>query len=118
MTRSGGKAPDTLMTLSPVDIDERPWQPVTDCPGVFGKELWRRGGFVDALIRYEPRSSTPGGPHPAADHHIWVVSGEASIAGQRVGAGAYVYVPAAVAHPIDNIGPDGCTLLQMQRPTR
>jgi hypothetical protein len=27
-----------------------------------------------------------------------------------------VYVPAAVAHPIAEVGPDGCTMLQMHCP--
>jgi hypothetical protein len=106
-----------LVTLDPAEIDKLPWQPVPACPGVSEKELWRRGDFVDALIRYEPGSATRGGPHTTADHHIWVVSGAATVAGRPVEAGSYVYVPRGIAHPIRDIGPDGCLLLQMHRPS-
>jgi hypothetical protein len=107
-----------LLALNLVDIDRLPWVPVTGCPGVRAKELWRRGNFVDALIDYEPGASTPGLPHLQADHHIWVVSGAATIAGQRLVAGCYVHVPQGVGHPINEIGEQGCMLLQMHRPYR
>jgi hypothetical protein len=105
-----------LVALDPAEIDRMPWQPVTRCPGVYDKELWRQGDFVDALIRYESAAATPGGPHPSADHHIWVVSGAATIAGRPVTAGSYVYVPRGVSHPVGDVGPDGLLLLQMHRP--
>jgi ChrR-like protein with cupin domain len=109
---------DAVMALNAVDIDELPWQPVAGCRGVFDKELWRSDGFVHALIRYEPGASTPGPPHPMAYHHIWVVRGDASIGDCRVAGGSYVFIPAAQAHPIRAIGPEGCTLLQMHHPAR
>jgi quercetin dioxygenase-like cupin family protein len=113
MTRRGPGAPNAVITLRPAEIDERPWQPVAGCPGVKVKELLRQGGTVHALIAYEPGAATPGTPHTHADHYIWMVSGEATIAGGRVTAGSYVYVPMGVSHPIGDVGADGCTLLQM-----
>lgn len=105
----------SLVVLEPADIDRLPWQPVTGCPGVEEKELWRFDDFVHALIRLAPGASTPGRPHLAADHHIWVISGTATIAGRSIAPGSYAHVPSATAHPID-AGPQGCTLLQMHRP--
>jgi quercetin dioxygenase-like cupin family protein len=70
----------------------------------------------DALIAYQPGANTPGPPHPGAEHHVWVIAGSASVAGRRVVAGSYVYVPPDTAHRIDDIGPEGCTLFQMHRP--
>lgn len=110
------EAPEAFLTLDPVEIDRLTWQPVTGCPGVDEKELWRLGVFVDALIRYQPGSSTPGHPHIGAQHHIWVISGAATIAGRRVVAGSYVHIPAAVEHRIGDVGEEGCLLLQMHRP--
>lgn len=116
MTRSGPEGSESPMLLGPAEIDRRPWLPVTRCPGVRAKELWRFGDYVDALLSYEPGASTPGVPHMAAHHHIWVVAGEATLAGRWLAAGSYAYVPPGVAHPIRDVGADGCTLLQMHRP--
>lgn len=109
-------APDTLLVLSPGEVDRLPWTPVPGCPGVRATELWRSGDIHDVLISYEPGAGTPGVPHPGAHHHIWVVAGSASIAGRRVVAGSYVHVPPATAHPITEVGAEGCALLQMHRP--
>lgn len=109
---------ETLLTMQPTEIDQLPWQPVPDCPGVRVKDLWRCGSTHDALISYAPGSGTPGKPHPGVRHHIWVVSGSATIAGQRVVAGSYVSVPPGTAHPIGDIAAEGCLLLQMHHPLR
>ena len=106
----------TILIMGPGDIDQLPWQPVPGCPGVVAKDVWRSGDLHDALISYEPGSSTPGHPHLNADHHIWVVSGSASIGGRGVTAGTYLHIPPAKEHPITDIGEDGCVLLQMHRP--
>jgi hypothetical protein len=115
MTHGPG-ALDTLQTLSPSDIERLAWRPIPGCPGVRATDLWRSGDLHDALISYEPGAGTPGKPHVGAHHHIWVVSGSASIAGRRIVAGSYAYVPPGVPHPIADIGAEGCLLLQMHRP--
>jgi hypothetical protein len=104
-----------VSSLSPAEIDQLPLRPVMGLEGVRAAELWRRGDLVDALIVYDPDAATPGVAHLAAHHHIWVVSGEATIGGRVLTAGSYVYVPPKVAHPI-TAGGEGCTLLQMHRP--
>jgi hypothetical protein len=108
-------ARDGLVTLDPAHITALAWQPVPGCAGVRAKELWRRGADVDALISYDHGGSTPGSPHPTADHHIWVVSGAATVAGRAVAAGSYVYVPPGVAHPVGDVAAGGCVLLQVHR---
>lgn len=107
---------DDVTALTREEIGRSGWQPVQACPGVCQKVLWRSAGFVDALIRFEPGSRTPGRPHEGADHHIWVVRGQATIAGQPVVAGSYVHVPMDTEHPIRNVGSGSCVLLQMSRP--
>lgn len=110
------EALNTLLILEPPNIDRLPWRPVPGCPGVDEKELWRFDDVVHALIRYAPGSSTPGRPHPAAHHHIWVIAGAATVAGRRIVAGSYAHIPPATEHPIGDVGADGCTILQMHRP--
>jgi hypothetical protein len=106
----------TTIMLEPAEIEQLPWQPVPGCPGVQEKELWRSGDMVDAMIRYEPGAATPGRHHRAGHHHIWVISGSASVAGRRLVAGSYAYIPPNVDHPIRDVGADGCVALQMHRP--
>jgi hypothetical protein len=116
MTGSDRATPDALVCLNAADIDQLAWEPVARCPGVRAKQLWRLDDCVDALIAYEPGAATPGVPHLGAHHHIWVVSGAATVAGRRLAAGSYVYVPPGAVHPIGDVGDEGCTLLQMHRP--
>ena len=115
-TMSGRESLQQLYALSPAEIDLLPWEPVPGCPGVQEKVLWQLAGFTQALIRYQPGSSSAGEPHLAAHHHIYVLAGAATIAGRRMLAGSYLRVPPGVRHPIEEVGPEGCTLLQMHRP--
>jgi mannose-6-phosphate isomerase-like protein (cupin superfamily) len=110
------EALESLYSVDPQQIDELPWEPVPRCPGVDEKTLWRLGDFVEALIRYQPNATTPGAPHLAAHHHIWVVSGAAKMAGRRLTAGSYMHVPPGVRHQVEDVGGEGCTILQMHRP--
>jgi len=116
MTRLSRTVLDGLLAVGPAEIDQMPWRPVTGCPGVRAKELCHVDGFVHALIGYDPGAGTPGVPHPGAHHHIWVVSGAATVAGHRLAAGSYLYVPPGVAHPIVADPEAGCTLLQLHSP--
>ena len=113
---SNREALESLFVLNADQIDALPWTPVADCPGVTEKVLWHLGDFVQALIRYQPLATTPGEAHLAAHHHICVVSGSATIAGQPLTGGSYVHVPPGVDHPVTDVGAAGCTLLQMHRP--
>jgi hypothetical protein len=119
MSRNGISQPTragTVQVLGPLEIGREAWRQVPGCAGVRVAELWRSGDMHDALIVYEPGASTPGAGHPDAQHHIWVVAGSASIAGEPVVAGSYVYVPPDTTHRIADVGAEGCTLLQIHRP--
>ena len=113
---SSREALESLYSLDPTQIDDLPWEPVNGFAGVHQKVLWQLGGFTQALINYQPGAETPGEAHLAAHHHIWVLSGAATIAGRRLVAGSYLHVPPDVVHPVTDVGPQGCTLLQMHRP--
>lgn len=106
----------TLFSVDAAAIDGMSWEPVTGCPGVSDKILWRLGDFVEALVRYAPGATSPGRPHLAAHHHFWVVSGAATVAGRRLDAGSYMHVPPGVEHAVTEVGPEGFTVLQMHRP--
>ena len=103
----------TVEILDPGNIDQLAWKSVPGCPGVRAAELRSAGNAHDVLIAYQPGAGTPGQPHSGLSHHIWVVSGSATIAGRRVTAGFYVYVPPGTSHPVTEVGPEGCTLLQI-----
>ena len=111
-------AADALSAMYCLDaqaIDELKWENVAHCAGVEQKVLWWLGDFVQALLRYSPGSATPGVPHLAAHHHIWIVFGAVTIAGRPLGQGSYLHIPPGVAH-LAVAGEDGCTILQMHRP--
>lgn len=105
-----------LHILDAGQIAAMPWQRIACCEGVEQKVLWSLGGFTQALIRYAPGSGTPGAPHLAAHHHVWVGEGDITFAGRRLTAGSYAHVPPGVAHAATDVGEHGCTLLQMHRP--
>jgi mannose-6-phosphate isomerase-like protein (cupin superfamily) len=113
---SNREALESLYSVDAQEIDELPWTQVPACPGVHEKTLWRFGDFVVALIRYQPHATTPGVPHLAAHHHIWVVSGAVTVADRQLRAGSYVHVPPGAGHPIENVGSEACVILQMHRP--
>ena|SRR5688572_30534460 len=100
-------------TLNPADIDHLMWQAVPGCPGVRAKELWRSTDAACVLLSYGPDAATPGGPHPHARQHIWVLAGGVVVDGRRLVAGSYIDVPAGVAHPINTVSPSGALLLQV-----
>lgn len=111
-------AADALSAMYCLDahaIDELKWENVAHCTGVKQKVFWLLGDFVQALLRNSPGSATPGVPHLAVPHHIWIVSGAVTIAGRPLGQGSYLHIPPDVAHPAVATE-DGCTILQMHRP--
>jgi hypothetical protein len=99
--------------VDPTGIDQLAWKSVPGCPGVRAAVLHSWDHTYDALITYQPNAQTPGPPHTGVAHHIWVVAGSASIARRRVVAGSYVFVAAGTPHPVTDVGPEGCTFLQI-----
>jgi quercetin dioxygenase-like cupin family protein len=113
MNTAFAAAHQPVEVLDPTRIDQLTWKSVPGCPGVRATVLRDSDDTHDALIAYEPGAKTPGHPHAGVAHHIWVVSGAASVARQRAVAGSYVYVAAGTAHPVTDVGAEGCTLLQI-----
>ncbi len=105
-----------LTCVTSAQIDLMPWEPVPGSSGVHQKVLWHLGTFVQALVRYDEGATGQGEPHLAAHHHLWVVSGAATVAGRRLVAGSYMHVPPGVRHTVEDVGPEGCVMLQMHRP--
>src|SRR5690242_12106370 len=94
----------SFIVWRPRDIDASAWVPVDGCPGVDYVVLWRQGDFVHSLVRYQPSSRSAGLPHHAAYHHLWIVSGDAWVAGQHVTAGSYLTIPPGTDHPVHGVG--------------
>lgn len=115
-TAGGPDALASLLVLAAAEIEAMPWEPVEHAPGVRMKILWRFGDYVQTLLRAEPGATIPGRPHLAAHHHVWVVSGSATLVGRHVTAGSYAYVPPGVDHQLTEVGPEGCEVLQIHHP--
>src|SRR5512143_1692915 len=112
MTSGGRQERDDagrLLVLASAAVDRVPWGLLRGLAGVHQKVLWRSGDVVIGLIRVDPGASEPGHVHYSAHHHIWIVAGEGTMMGQRVGAGSYLYVPPGVQHDVTDVGPEGCT---------
>jgi hypothetical protein len=99
----------------PSAIDRLPWEPVFGCLGVRTTDLWRLGHTHDALIAYELGSPRRVRPPLRGSSHLGGVRIRHDRR-RRVVAGSYVHVPPGNEHPIADVGPQGCTLLQMHRP--
>lgn len=106
-----------VTVVAPAEIDRTPWQPLRGLAGVEHKELWRSGEMTVGLVRMAPGAMEPGHVHHTADHHVYVLSGSALVAGQPVSSGGVVHVPAGAAHST-TAGPDGCTLFYTYAPRR
>lgn len=104
-----------VMALTPIDVQRLAWVPVPGSPGVHVKELTAEHGNAAVLIAYRAGAVTRGPAHRDASHHLWVVAGQAVVAGRRLRAGSYAHVPVGVAHPIE-AGPAGCIILQVHEP--
>jgi anti-sigma factor ChrR (cupin superfamily) len=105
-----------LRVLDRAAIEAMPWEPRPGQDGVWQKTLWRSGDVVVGLLRFAHGATEPGHAHHAAHHHIWVVSGSATVAGRSLTEGSYAYVPPGVVHETRDVGPDGCVLLYTYRP--
>jgi len=105
-----------LMVLEAQDVDALAWEPMPGQTGVFSKILWRSGDVAIGLIRVDAGAEKAAHVHHGAHHHILVVSGSATMVGQELAAGSYVYVPPGVVHEVTAVGPDGITFFYTYRP--
>ena len=106
-----------LLVLGAQDVDALAWEPMLGQTGVFTKVLWRSGEVAIGLVRVDPGAEEAAHVHYGAHHHIWVVSGTATMVGhQELAAGSYVYIPPGVMHEVTSVGPDGITFFYTYRP--
>ena len=105
-----------LMILETEAVDRLPWERLRDLDGVFSKILWRSGDVAIGLIRVDAGAEKPAHVHHGAHHHIWLVSGSATMLGRPLSAGSYVYIPPGVEHEVTDVGPDGCVFFYTFRP--
>ena len=105
-----------LMVLGASDVEALEWDPMPGQTGVFSKILWRSGDVAIGLIRVDAGAHKGAHVHHGAHHHIWVVSGTATMVGQELAAGSYVYIPPGVEHEVTGVGPDGITFFYTYRP--
>src|SRR3569833_1515540 len=90
--RKGGPAAPVVLGHSAIDV--LAWQPRPGLGEVRVKELLHSGDCMAGLLRLEAGAGEREHSHSAAQHHMWVLRGEATVAGVRLSAGAYVHVPA------------------------
>ena len=105
-----------LLVFGTQDVDALAWEPMPGQTGVFSKILWRSGDVAIGLIRVDAGAEKAAHVHHGAHHHIWVVSGSATMVGQELAAGSYVYIPPGVVHEVTAVGPDGITFFYTYRP--
>ncbi len=105
-----------LLVLGAPDVDALDWEAMPGQSGVSSKILWRSGDVAVGLIRVEAGAQKAAHVHHGAHHHIWVVSGTATMVGQELSAGSYLYVPPGVEHEVTQVGPDGITFFYTYRP--
>jgi hypothetical protein len=105
-----------LLVMTSSQIDGLPWEDLRGLDGVAHKVLWQSGDVVLGLIRVQSGHRKPEHVHHGAHHHILMTQGSCVMVGQRVDAGAYVYIPPDVSHAVDEVGPEGCTFFYTYRP--
>lgn len=105
-----------LMVLAAQDVDALAWEPMPEQTGVFSKVLWRSGDVAIGLIRVDAGAEKAAHIHHGAHHHIWVVSGSATMVGEPLTAGSYIYIPPGVQHEVTDVGPQGVTFFYTYRP--
>jgi quercetin dioxygenase-like cupin family protein len=72
--------------------------------------LWRDDTSMAGLLTVTAGHHLGRHTHRQNHHHVWVVSGAATIAGTPLGPGGYAHIPAGVEHDIDATDTEGCTM--------
>lgn len=101
------------VVLTAAQIDERPSTPLGDDPAVTHRVLWQDGESMAGVLTLEAGHRLGEHAHRVNHHHLWVLSGGATILGTEVGPGSYVHVPARVDHDIDATSTEGCTVFYL-----
>ncbi len=109
-TSSGAPVATVLAAANIGALEE---QSLGDRDGV-GRRIFFRDDTSEAgILRLAAGQRLGSHTHRENQHHMWVLDGEAKIAGSRLGAGSYVHVPAGVEHDIDATTTDGCKVFYL-----
>lgn len=111
MTSSSASSGVPVATvLAAANIAALEEQSLGDLTGV-GRRIFFRDDTSEAgILRLAGGHRLGSHTHRENQHHMWVLDGEAKIAGSQLGAGSYVHVPAGVEHDIDATDTDGCSV--------
>lgn len=105
-----------VLVRTSASLAAEPWQELRGIDGATHKVLWQSGDTVIGLIRVEPGRVKPEHTHHGAHHHMLITRGSCVMLGQRLDEGSYIYVPAGIAHAVDDVGPDGVEFFYTYRP--
>lgn len=101
---------DRAIVLDGQEVRAVPHQQLGHTEGVTHSVLWSDGTSMTGVLVVEAGRRLGTHAHRTHDHHMWVIDGEVEVMGRRVGAHAYIHVPAGVEHDIDATDTDGCTM--------
>lgn len=100
-----------MLLLDADDLLGRAREPLY--PGVEHEVLWRRGQDRAGLMWVRGDATIPEHAHDEAEHHIWLLEGQARVMDRTFHHPAYWHVPAGVPHEIEGVAPNGCTVLYL-----
>jgi quercetin dioxygenase-like cupin family protein len=100
------------VVLTAEQIRSLPWESIHGFEQVTEQVLWRMNESCAGIMRIPADGEVPMHAHRESHHHIWVIDGTCTVLDSKVGAGAYVHVPAGVDHEILP-GEQGCTIFYL-----
>ena len=100
----------TPTVIPPEQIAALPKKQLGEAVGVDNTVLWTDGTSTTGVLSVATRARLGRHTHRTHHHHMWVLDGEAVIADQRVGAGAYIHIPPNIEHDIDATDTGGVTV--------
>lgn len=110
---SAGVDSGAAVVLDAASIERLPWQRLHGLHDARTRVLWRKGRSLAGILTVAPREELSEHAHPEAHHHVWVLSGSATILGLHVSEGSYVHIPAGMAHAIEDVSDEGLTMLYL-----
>jgi quercetin dioxygenase-like cupin family protein len=96
-----GTQSDRATVVTPEGRRHLPQAPLGTIDGVMNTVLWTDGTSMTGVLDVAAGHRLGEHRHRRHLHHMWVLAGEAVIAGDRVGPGTFVHIPPGVDHDID-----------------
>ena len=105
--RSASSLPTVLRAA---EVAELPKTRLGSVSGVENQLLWADETAAAGVLTVQKGHRLGAHTHRQNHHHLWVLSGAATVLGQEIGPGSYVHVPSGVEHDIDATATEGCTV--------